>query len=834
MIQLFPHNKKAYENAKFILETENRVCIVHPTGTGKSLIIAKFIIENPKARCLFLSPNVFIFKEIKKHIQGNISNVDFQTYQYFLLNDIKLFIDYDYIFLDEFHRVGAPEWNKQIEDLLFFNPKAKIVGTTATHIRYLDDERNMAEELFRGNIASYMDLGTSVEKGIHKKPIYVSALYNIRAIIDDTQHKLQRNNRTKELERLKSRRIIWEESSGIDYIIKKYLTSERKKIIIFCKSIEHINYIEELVRPVLFEFYNGEVDFHTIHSALGKSKTSKIFSAFENGKIPQIMFAVDMVNEGIHIKGIDTVMMFRDTISPVVYFQQMGRCFSVGQELQPLLFDFVNNFNIKSSVHSITQNFYNDFEEHNEGNYFKKRNLIIDFYDETLDFQDFINEFSVNYITWDERYKELKKFVATNSRLPFQSETNWLTNQKESFKKGKLTQQQIELLLQIDENIFETKFVIKTWEERFDELKEFIESNGRFPFYSESYWLTKQKESFKKGKLTQQQIELLLQLDENIFESKAVVKSWKERFEEFKEFVESKGRLPLFHENSWYIAQKESFRNRKLSRERIELLLQIDENIFKSKVVVKTWDERFEEFKEFIATNGRLPFQSESYWLTKQKESFKKGKLSQERIELLLQINENIFESKTKTWNERYEEIEKFIEANGRLPFYYETNWLKAQKESFRKGKLTQQQIELLLQIDKNIFTSKIVVKTWKERFEEFKEFIETNGRLPFLKENPWYFDQKINFRKGKLTQQQIELLLQIDKNIFEVKVVFKTWEESYDVLRNFVKDNGRLPKQKEFPWINHQRHYYRNNTLSSEKIQLLKEVDINFFEPKK
>ncbi|MCT4315501.1 Helicase associated domain protein [Elizabethkingia anophelis] len=834
MLDLYPHNQKAYENAKFILETENRVCIVHPTGTGKSLIIAKFIIENPKATCLFISPNVFIFKEIKKHLKGSIGNVDFQTYQYFLFNDIKLFIDYDYIFLDEFHRVGSPEWNKQIEDLLFFNPKAKIVGTTATHIRYLDDERNMAEEIFRGNIASYMDLGTSIEKGIHKKPIYVSALYNIRAIIDETHHKLQRNNRAKELERLKSRRIIWEESSGIDYIIKKYLTPERKKILIFCKSVEHINYIEELVSPVLFEFYNGEVDFHTIHSALGKSKTSKIFSAFENGKIPQIMFAVDMVNEGIHIKGIDTVMMFRDTISPVVYFQQMGRCFSVGQELQPLLFDFVNNFNIKSSVYSITQNFYNDFEEHNEGHYFKKRNLIIDFYDETLDFQDFINEFSVNYITWDERYKELKKFVVTNSRLPFQSETNWLTNQKESFKKGRLTQQQIELLLQIDENIFETKFVIKTWEERFQELKEFIETNGRLPFYSEINWLTKQKESFKKGKLTQQQIELLLQLDENIFESKAVVKPWNERFDEFKEFVEINGRLPLSHENRWYFAQKESFRKRKLSQERIELLLQIDENIFETKFVAKTWEERFQGFKEFIETNGRLPLLHENSWYFAQKAHYKKGKLTQQQIELLLQLDENIFDYRAKTWNERYEEIEKFIEANGRLPFRSETNWLNAQKAHYKKGKLTQQQIELLLQIDENIFKSKIVVKTWDERYEELEKFIETNGRLPSSKENSWYFAQKAHYKKGILTQQQIELLLQIDKNIFEVKVVSKTWEESYDVLRNFVKDNGRLPKQKEFPWINHQRHYYRNNTLSSEKIQLLKEVDINFFEPKK
>ena len=700
MIQLFPHNKKAYENAKFILETENRVCIVHPTGTGKSLIIAKFIFENPKAKCLFLSPNVFIFKEIKKHIQGNISNVDFQTYQYFLFNDIKLFIDYDYIFLDEFHRVGAPEWNKQIEDLLMFNPKSKIVGTTATHIRYLDDERNMAEELFRGNIASYMDLGTSIEKGIHKKPIYVSALYNIRTIIDDTQHKLQRNNRTKELEKLKSRRVIWEESSGIDYIINKYLTPERKKVLIFCKSVEHISYVEEIVKPVLLKFYNGEVTFHTVHSALGTSKTSKLFTVFENGKTPQIMFAIDMLNEGIHVKGVDTVMMFRDTISPTVYFQQMGRCFSVGQELQPLLFDFVNNFNIKNSVISIVQNFYNNFKGQNEG-CFKKRNLIIDFYDETLDFQDFINEFAVNYITWDERYKELENFVATNGRLPFQSENKWHFEQKIRFRNGKLSQQRIELLFQIDENIFEDGY--KTWNERLQELKEFIETNERLPLDSENNWLKGQKSSFRNGKLSRQQIEELLQIDENIFDYR--FKTWNERLQELKEFIETNGRLPLHSENKWHFAQKAHYKKGKLSRQQIEELLQIDEDILKfKKVVVKTWNERLQELKESIETNGRLPFHSENKWLETQKSSFRNGKLSQQQIEELLQIDENIFDYRYRTWNERLQELKKFIEINGRLPFRSENKWRFEQKIRFRNGKLSQQRIELLLQIDENIF----------------------------------------------------------------------------------------------------------------------------------
>ena len=68
-----------------------------------------------------------------------------------------------------------------------------------------------------------------------------------------------------------------------------------------------------------------------------------------------------MLNEGIHVKNVDTIMMFRDTASPIIYFQQMGRCFSVGQKLNPLIFDFVNNFNIKNFVGSIVQNFYNNF-----------------------------------------------------------------------------------------------------------------------------------------------------------------------------------------------------------------------------------------------------------------------------------------------------------------------------------------------------------------------------------------------------------------------------------------------------------------------------------------
>ncbi|HFK5562278.1 TPA: Helicase associated domain protein [Elizabethkingia anophelis] len=827
MIQLFPHNKKAYENAKFILETENRVCIVHPTGTGKSLIIAKFIIENPKARCLFLSPNVFIFKEIKKHIQGNISNVDFQTYQYFLFNDIKLFIDYDYIFLDEFHRVGAPEWNKQIEDLLMFNPKSKIVGTTATHIRYLDDERNMAEELFRGNIASYMDLGTSIEKGIHKKPIYVSALYNIRAIIDDTQYKLERNNRAKELERLKSRRIIWEESSGIDYIIKKYLTPERKKILIFCKSVEHINYVEEVVKPVLSKFYNSKVAYHTVHSTLGTSKTSKIFTAFEHGEIPQIMFVVDMFNEGIHVKGIDTIMMFRDTISPIIYFQQIGRCFSVGQTQNPLIFDFVNNFNIKSSVHSITQNFYNDFEEHNENHYFKKRNLIIDFYDESMDFQKFIKGFSYTK-TWEDFYEEVKVFITEHGRLPDVKEIPWISTVRHAYKNNKLSEEEIRLLKELGQNFFEQKVVWDKWDHAFYRFKIFYEANDRVPTGVEMPWVNAQRKAYNREDLSSERVQLIENIVPDFFEGLKL--TWEESYELFVNFINKNNRIPTRIEMLWVDAQKTFYRNNKLSEEKVKLIEDVAPNFFKVKQKLN-WEDYHKLFADFIMKNNRLPSKTELPWVNLQRNLYKANMLSNKKIKLIEELVPDFFVPENITWYKQYDKLEFFYQKNDRLPKRNEMKWLSLQIQDYKEGKLSKEKIRILESMDADIFIHSSLDAQWEERYNKLKTFKEKYNRLPNRSENTWLHTQKFVFRKGRLSAEQIKLLTNVDSTFTETQSIEDTWMNNYDKLMQFVNENGKLPSSKEYRWLKALRRKYSQNELPEDKIQLLLKVDPNFFE---
>ena len=82
-----------------------------------------------------------------------------------------------YIILDEFHRAGAECWGESTVALLKLCPEAKLLGLTATNIRYLDNNRDMAEELFDGHTASDMTLGEAVVRGILPAPKYVTTVY---------------------------------------------------------------------------------------------------------------------------------------------------------------------------------------------------------------------------------------------------------------------------------------------------------------------------------------------------------------------------------------------------------------------------------------------------------------------------------------------------------------------------------------------------------------------------------------------------------------------------------------------------------------------------------
>ena len=60
-----------------------------------------------------------------------------------------------------------------------------------------------------------------------------------------------------------------------------------------------------------------------------------------------------MLNEGIHVKDVDGVILLRPTVSPILYLQQIGRALAAGKKSRPVIFDIVDNFESLYTIDSI-------------------------------------------------------------------------------------------------------------------------------------------------------------------------------------------------------------------------------------------------------------------------------------------------------------------------------------------------------------------------------------------------------------------------------------------------------------------------------------------------
>jgi superfamily II DNA or RNA helicase len=187
---LLEHNKTAYRKVTEALQSANRTCVVHPTGTGKSYLIAA--VSEGYKQVLVLGPNTFVLDQVADVLKWRKRGIEYMTYA-LLMHTENPRTDYDLICLDEFHRAGAPEWGAAIDRLLALNPQAKVLGTTATPVRWLDDNRDMADELFGGNVASQMSIAEAWNRNILPIPRYVSGLFRWDKAIAEATDRINRN-----------------------------------------------------------------------------------------------------------------------------------------------------------------------------------------------------------------------------------------------------------------------------------------------------------------------------------------------------------------------------------------------------------------------------------------------------------------------------------------------------------------------------------------------------------------------------------------------------------------------------------------------------------------
>lgn len=322
---LLPHNVKVYNELEEALLNDNCCCVVMGTGVGKTYVTSEYL-NNHNLKALVVSPRASINKSWEKHTD----RVETVTYQ--KLANIYKDIDYskyDLLICDEVHHIGAPTWGKPIKHLID-NKIIKVLGLTESSVRYTDGARDVAEEFFHGNIAKGEDVSSAIKKQILNPVTYVGAMYNSDGLKKTLRGKIQ--------SRLYAKlNLVLNKTPTVQEVIRKNMPEGKRKGIIFASTIEDINSAMEFMQSI---YPNVEIKF--VHSKRPASYNNEVFEWFKNTDEGYVC-SVDMISEGVHIKGVNTLIMLRRTESVNLFNQQLGRCLDASTKEPAILFDLVNN-----------------------------------------------------------------------------------------------------------------------------------------------------------------------------------------------------------------------------------------------------------------------------------------------------------------------------------------------------------------------------------------------------------------------------------------------------------------------------------------------------------
>lgn len=353
-LELRHHNQLTYTDVLCNLENHNKVAVVQATGTGKGVLASSLIMNAFSDKTVsVLVPNNSILFNYRENLCLSSNNVSLNTYAHLLyLSDEEfkqLGDNTDILFLDEFHRTGAPKWGDCVLKLIdiILEHGGKVIGLSATSKRYLDNQRDMVDEIFDGNVILGVDLSTAIMRGILPPFKYIVSLYGYKklaeGLLEDTRiptNSVKISGLTDEISKLM---LLKEEDRKISDIVQKEIKNlpRNQKWVVFCNNIDELDDMP----THLYRWFNPHIKITKMHSKLGKSannETLKNFNAASSGI--NILLTVDMLNEGVHIKGLTGIFMLRKTVSPIVFLQQLGRALSSDYEISPIIFDFIGNY----------------------------------------------------------------------------------------------------------------------------------------------------------------------------------------------------------------------------------------------------------------------------------------------------------------------------------------------------------------------------------------------------------------------------------------------------------------------------------------------------------
>lgn len=326
------HNQTVYLQAENYLNTRNKALVIIGTGLGKTTTALEYLWKN-KCRALVIGPNNLIKNGWEEYSDW----CDTTTYQAFANSYYSIdYNKYGVVILDEAHHIGYDEetekgakvWSEGIRYL--FDNNIKVLGLTATPER--SDKIDISKTFFDGCVCEGFAVEDGIENGIIHPFSYITAYYDTNGILDQYS-----DCENKEL--VGQLDLAINNTPTVKEIFKKHMPDNKRKGIVFIQEIDD----EAEVISIMKDVYPN-VEMRIIHSKMNQGEIEDNRNWFENTDEGYLL-AVNMISEGAHYKGVNTLIMFRRTNSYLVFTQQLGRIITLTKNENPnaIVFDLVNN-----------------------------------------------------------------------------------------------------------------------------------------------------------------------------------------------------------------------------------------------------------------------------------------------------------------------------------------------------------------------------------------------------------------------------------------------------------------------------------------------------------
>ena len=344
-------------------------------------------------------------------------------------------------------------------------------------------------------------------------------------------------------------------------------------------------------------------------------------------------------------------------------------------------------------------------------------------------------------------------YIATKVRVNGIFLGTWAIKQRQYYLKGMLKDNKAALLESIN---FDLSGIVESWMNHYNAAQDYYKEHKNLLIPGDykigninlGRWIIHQRHMYKNGKLSRKKIELLEQI--SMVWSLQNRKRWEYGYNLATLYNNQHGNVMVpnnytvndFNLGYWLHNQRSAYTRGQLSKKRIQKLNDIgmiwDVNNY-------LWEYQFNLLKEYFKENNttKVPYGYNynginlSTWVSVQKNQYRNGQLSSERVNRLLNIGLNL--SVRDAWQEMYKVAKAYYEKFNNLLVnrdYVESGyslgtWLNAQRVKYNKGELTDRQIKLLENIGMiwdlrkyNFLNDKITVYGLKTRRQKLNNLL--------------------------------------------------------------------------------------------------------------